>query len=135
MLWKACAILLSASNLVASHFVLNIPTSLGFDDDNESQAPCGGFDPASRAAVTSWKTSGGAIGILSTHKNVTWEYKAALVADLNQWLPLTPTLRQTGTGNFCEPQIPGIEGSWLDQPAVLQVIQHGPEGALYQVCS
>jgi hypothetical protein len=133
MFFKPFAALMAISAMTRAHFVLTIPTSLGFDDDNEGVAPCGGFDANNRDNVTNWKIKGDAIAVLTTHESVTWEYKAALVSDLNHWVHLTPTLNQTGVGDFCEPQIPGLGGSWLNKPAVLQVIQHGPDGILYQV--
>jgi len=68
------------------------------------------------------------------HPVVTWEYKAALLWSLGDWKSLTPVLNQTaGVGYFCEPEMPGLR-EWVGLPAVLQVIQHGPDGDLYQVC-
>lgn len=82
--------------------------------------------------VTSWPISGGNVGILTVHPNVTWEFNAALLKNLTLWTSLTPVLNQTGVGEFCEPQIPAKK-EWIGQDGVLQVVQHGPEGALYQV--
>jgi len=133
---KLSQIFLSAGALFSvstAHFILNIPTSLGFDDDNEGVAPCGGFNIRNRNTVTNWKVKGDTIAVLTTHEESTWEYRVALLSNLHHWVHLTPTLNQTGEGDFCEPTIPGIGGSWLNKPAVLQVIQHGDDGALYQV--
>lgn len=115
-----------------AHFVLQIPTSLGFDDDMEGIAPCGGFNITARTNVTSWPIAGGNVGILTVHPSVTWEFKAALSKNLTAWTSLSPILNQIGVGQFCEPQIPAPQ-SFAGLDGVLQVTQHGPEGDLYQV--
>ncbi|KAH7327214.1 hypothetical protein BKA65DRAFT_554771 [Rhexocercosporidium sp. MPI-PUGE-AT-0058] len=117
-----------------SHFVLQIPTSLGYDDVNEATAPCDTFNPTDRSGtITNWTVGGYPVSVISTHSSVTWEYRVAKVSSPTVWTSLTPILTQTGTGHFCEPQIPGLgSASWLGVPAVFQVIQHAPDGALYQ---
>ena len=118
---------------VNAHFVLFNPVSLGYDDEHEDQGPCGTFDPTDRSTgVTDWPIGGNFINVLSTHTSVTWEFNAALISDVTNFVPLTPTLKQTGVGFFCEPQIPG-NPDWVGQDAVLQVVQRGPDGVLYQV--
>ncbi|KAH8650813.1 hypothetical protein BGZ60DRAFT_549991 [Tricladium varicosporioides] len=118
-------------SITNAHFVLEIPTSLGFDDAVEGTAPCGGFDPHDRTTVTNWPVKGAPVGLLTTHLAVTWEFRAALVCNLDHWVSLTPILNQTGFGEFCEPQIPGKK-SWIGEPAVFQIIQHSDDGSLYQ---
>ncbi|KAK1763047.1 hypothetical protein QBC33DRAFT_500201 [Phialemonium atrogriseum] len=122
---------LGAVTLSKAHFVLQIPTSLGFDDDAETESPCGGFDPQKRNNVTLWPVGGSAVGLLTTHSEATWDFKAAFLSDLETWVPLTGVLHQTGVGSFCEPVVPGDE-SWVGEEAVLQVVQHGHDGDLYQ---
>ncbi|KAF4627119.1 hypothetical protein G7Y89_g11035 [Cudoniella acicularis] len=135
MLFKSIkSVALIALGVVAiaeAHFVLQEPVSLGFDDDAEGTAPCGGFNASSRLNVTNWPTSGGAVGVLTTHTTVQWEYKVARLSNLTNWVSVTPTLNQTGVGNFCETLIPGKK-AWEGESGVLQVIQHGVDGALYQ---
>ncbi|KAH8879301.1 hypothetical protein GQ53DRAFT_44556 [Thozetella sp. PMI_491] len=117
---------------VLGHFVLQIPASLGYDDTNEAMAPCDTFDPTTRNPVTNWPVGGSAISVITTHTSVLWDYNAALVSNTSNWIRLTATaLNQTGVGFFCEPQIPGIT-AWIGQPVVLQVVQHAPDGLLYQ---
>lgn len=117
---------------VNAHFVLQIPTSLGFNDDSESTAPCGSFDPADRSkGVTDWKVGGDSIGVLTTHTSVTWEFNAALVSDINTWVPLVQSFTQTGVGTVCFSGVPGFS-AWVGKPAVLQVLAHSPDGILYQ---
>jgi hypothetical protein len=117
-----------------AHFILLSPISLGYDDARETEGPCGSFNPLDRSTgVTEFPLGGLAVNVITTHLTVTWEFNAALLTDVAKWVPLTPVLSQTGFGAFCEPQIPG-NPAWVGLDAVLQVIQHGPDGDLYQVC-
>ena len=127
------AVLLGLGAVTNAHFVLQIPTSIGYDDTLESTGPCGSFDPSDRSkGVTDWPIGGYPVSVLTTHTTVTWDFKASLLSDVGTWVPLTPVLDQTGVGFFCEPSIPG-NPAWVGQQAVLQVTQHGPDGVLYQV--
>lgn len=137
MFFKHLQIFLSLSAVVASHFVLQVPLSLGFNDTNEIISPCDSFDPLDRSGgVTDWPVAGSSIVVLTTHLDVVWEFKAALLSDVAAgapiWRPITLQLSQQGVGTFCEPQIPGpLE--WVGLDAVLQIVQHAPDGLLYQV--
>ncbi|KAK0713311.1 hypothetical protein B0T26DRAFT_742078 [Lasiosphaeria miniovina] len=124
--------LLGLAVSASAHFVLQIPTSLGFDDELEATGPCGSFDPTDRSkGVSGWSVNGGNVGVLSTHTSVTWELNVALLSAPTTWLPLVQTFAQKGVGNVCFAKVPGF-AAWADQDAVLQVIQHGPDGDLYQ---
>jgi hypothetical protein len=116
-----------------AHFVLQLPTSIGFDDSREDQGPCGSFDPTDRSkGITDWSVAGDNIAVLSTHTSVTWELNVALASSPGTWVPLVQPFAQRGVGSICFKAIPGFS-AWTGQPAVLQVIQHGPDGILYQV--
>ncbi|KAF3942010.1 hypothetical protein ABW19_dt0206763 [Dactylella cylindrospora] len=115
----------------AAHFVLQIPTSLGFSDINEVQAPCGGFDIKSRNTVTEWPLGGHPIGVVSTHPNAHWQIRAALLENTDEFVDLIPDIRQDGMGNFCLRSVPGY-ADWVGKDAVLQVIQTAVDGQLYQ---
>lgn len=113
--------------------MLQIPTSLGFDDTVEDQGPCGSFDPTDRSTgVTDWPVNGDVVAVLTTHTHVTWEVNAALLSDVTTWVPLIPDIDRSGVGTFCLPSVPGNQ-AWVGKDAVLQVIQTGPDGVLYQV--
>ncbi|KAH8879303.1 hypothetical protein GQ53DRAFT_44584 [Thozetella sp. PMI_491] len=116
-----------------AHFVLQIPTSLGYDDANEATGPCDNFDPTNRNTVTDWPVGGSSIGLLSTHPVVTWEINVALLgSDSLNWVSLVQNFDQTaGVGEVCFAGIPGFE-TWIDKPVVLQLKQHAPDGILYQ---
>lgn len=48
-------------------------------------------------------------------------------------MPISQDVDQTGVGNFCFGNVPG-NSAWVGQDAVLQVVQIGADGTLYQVC-
>ncbi|KAI9766119.1 MAG: hypothetical protein M1839_005026 [Geoglossum umbratile] len=124
--------LLGLTAVTKAHFVLQIPTNIGFDDDLEDQAPCGSFSPTDRSSgVTDWPTDGSSIALLTTHTQQIWHISAALLSDVTNFVPLIPDISQAGVGTFCLPQVPGIS-AWVGQDAVLQVIQNSVDGTLYQ---
>ncbi|KAH8655023.1 hypothetical protein BGZ60DRAFT_339493, partial [Tricladium varicosporioides] len=116
----------------SAHFVLQIPTSLGFDDTIESTGPCGGFTATDRSTgVTSWPVGGSSISVLTTHTTATFSIKAALLSNPTNFVPLVNDISQKGVGTVCFPSIPG-NSAWAGQDAVLQIIQNGADGILYQ---
>ncbi|KAK6511728.1 hypothetical protein TWF481_000634 [Arthrobotrys musiformis] len=128
---SVCLAVAAALPLANAHFVLQIPTSLGFSDINEVQAPCGGFDIASRNKVTNWPIGGYPIGVVSTHPNAHWQIRAALLENTEEFVDLIPNIVQDGLGNFCLTRVPGI-ADWVGKDAVLQVVQRAVDGELYQ---
>jgi hypothetical protein len=127
--------LLGFAAISSAHFVLQVPTSLGFDDVKEDIAPCGGFDIAADKVVTDWPLSGGHIQVISTHVKAKWDIRAALLSDVANFTDMLPTIAQEGLGTFCLPTVPGI-AAWKGKEAVLQIIQTATDGKLYQVsCS
>jgi hypothetical protein len=130
-LWHvAISALAGVSN---AHFVLQIPTSIGYTSALEGTAPCGSYSPTDRSkGVTNWPLGGSAVKVLTTHSHSTWDFKIALLSNTASWIPVTRVLDQSGVGYLCEPQIPGL-AAWVNQDAVLQVIQHATDGDLYQV--
>ena len=115
-----------------SHFVLQSPTSLGYDDAREGTSPCGSFDIANRDNVTRYPLEGFPIHVLTTHPKATFRYRVATVSNLDNWTDLIPPVAQTGVGDFCLPKVPGIE-SLVGQSVVIQVTQGAVDGMLYQV--
>lgn len=71
--------LLSLLPLVASHFTLDYPTSRGFDEDIEDQAPCGGFN--SVGARSQWNFNDGKVQIDSHHDTATVNIYIAYTQD------------------------------------------------------
>ncbi|EGX45653.1 hypothetical protein AOL_s00169g259 [Orbilia oligospora ATCC 24927] len=133
MLSKLIAIA-SISSLARAHYFLQSPPSIGFDDVKLTETPCGGFDATDRSGgVTEWPVSGFPFSVITTHLDVIWTFKAALLSDVSNFIDIYPNVRQTGISEFCLPALPGIE-AWIGQDAVFQVVQQAPDGYLYQ-CS
>jgi hypothetical protein len=133
---------LAASPLLAAlvsqssaHFLLNYPPTIGFADDLESTAPCGSFTvDFSTNNLTNFYVGGSEVSVTSVHPQAYWLFRATLGSNqsTNNWTQLMPIVQQTGLGKFCEPAVPA-PGSWADQRGILSVMQHGPDGILYQV--
>ncbi len=129
----AVAVVVAGLAAVArAHFVLEVPTSVGWDDDLQDQGPCGGFNATDRTNVTDFAVSGSPVALITTHDESSFEYRAAKLSNITHWVSLTQMLMQKGEGDFCEPLIPGIK-EWVGQDAVLQLIQRSVMGTLYQV--
>lgn len=110
-------LLLAFASLGVAHFVLEVPTSIGYEDIKEASPPCGGFDITSRAAVTEWPLAGAPLKIISTHPQSRYTIQATLFSDaagasgnnLN-FTKMVPHVMQSGRGGLCLPAVPGIAG-------------------------
>ena len=124
------------SRPLGAHFLLNAPPTLGFDDDNEGEAPCGGFDvDFDKGKVTDFHVGGDAIAVRSTHPEANWLFRATMEEDAKgNWTNLLPVVSQTGLGNYCEKDLM-LPSLWAGSRGVLQIVQHGPDSTLYQVSS
>jgi len=116
----------------SAHFVLQIPSSIGFSDVNEGTAPCGSFDITSRANASNWPVAGQPVAALTTHPESIFQIRAALENDTNNFVELIPPFVQTGLGYWCLTAVPGV-AAWEGLPAVVQVVQFAADGDLYQV--
>lgn len=117
------------------HFVLNYPNSLGFDDDNEGNGPCGGFDVTFGSNDTNVTVGSFAIASLTTHPQADWLFRATLstAAPFN-WTNILPVVSESGLGDFCLTGLT-VPSDFAGQRGVIQVIQDAVDGSLYQVCS
>lgn len=129
--------------LVSGHFVLQAPTSLGFPQVESlvAQAPCGSFDPTSRASVTDWPLNGGPISILSTDNALNATVFMALVDPAtNQPIPPLATalkFQMQGVGNACLPSVavPANNAALVGMNGFLQVVGDTADGPVFQVSS
>ncbi|KIW70577.1 hypothetical protein PV04_02833 [Phialophora macrospora] len=125
--------LLSAWALSASaHFILQYPNSVGFSDDDEGTSPCGGFDVTFSSNDSSIPVGGFPVSLLSTHPAADFLFRATT----DQQPPfnftnLLPVVSETGVGQFCLPALVA-PADFAGKPGVIQVIQDGPDGILYQ---
>ena len=85
---------------VCGHYTLDYPFTTGFDEDQEPNAPCGGFDPTA-TNLTAWPLSGGEIALDSHHPEMTLLFRAQLMGS-NSWVNLSDGfLLMTGLGELC----------------------------------
>jgi hypothetical protein len=134
--FKLASILSLALALSASaHFLVNFPTPLGSNIDNEDVAPCGGFTPSSSDNLTNFHVGGDAIGITTLHAQAFIIYMGMLGTSLSpaNWTSLIPTIEEFGLNSFCEPSI-SVPTSWAGSSGLLQVVQDAEDGVHYQVC-
>ncbi|EXJ68477.1 uncharacterized protein A1O5_08270 [Cladophialophora psammophila CBS 110553] len=126
------ALLAAASLCASAHFILQYPTSLGFDDGIEATAPCGGFDVTFNSSDDSIPVGGFPVSMLSTHPAADWLFRVTLdqKAPFN-WTNLLPVVSETGLGQFCLPQLVA-PAEFAGNKGVVQVVQNGPDGVLYQ---
>ena len=116
----------------SAHFILNYPNSLGFDDDKEGTAPCGGFDVTFNNA-SDFHVDGDAVAVTSTHPQADWLFRATLDKTASgNWTNMLPVVSESGLGQYCEPSLI-TPGDWAGSQGIVQVVQHGPDGLLYQV--
>lgn len=128
-------LLLSAAVLAPSahaHFTLTHPTPLLSLPSSQDEAPCGGIAPSFQK-LTSYYVGGEAIALVSTHPQVNILIRATLDPDATgNWTNLFPVVKQSGIGSFCEPLVP-VPAAWVGKKGIIQVIQSGVDGLLYQV--
>ncbi|KAF3941994.1 hypothetical protein ABW19_dt0200693 [Dactylella cylindrospora] len=123
---------LSLASIASAHYFLQSPPSIGFDDTTLTEAPCGGFSATDRSGgVTDWPINGYPFSVVTTHLDVVWTLKAALLSDVSNFVDIYPNVHQTGISEFCLPAIPGV-AAWVGQEAVFQVVQKAPDGDLHQ---
>jgi hypothetical protein len=114
------AILFLAERTTA-HFLLNYPTSLGFDDNNEDTSPCGGFTP-SFGSTSSYHVAGDAIALTTLHPQSKFLFRATLDPTASEnWTNLLPIVGEYSLGAFCEQDVP-VPAAWAGKQGVLQVI-------------
>ena len=117
-----------------AHFNLNAPPSIGFDEDNEGIAPCGGFTPDFSKNVTDFHVGGEPVATFLGHPQGNWLYRASLDQKAGgNWTQLFPIVQQSGLGAFCEPSI-AVNPSWAGKQGILGVVVDTQDGILYQVC-
>ena len=115
---------------VFAHYTLDYPPTSGFDEDQEPNPPCGGFNP-SLSNLTAWPLSGGAIAIDSHHPQMTILYRAQLMGS-KSWVNLTDGfLVMKGLGELCINALP-VPGNWSGKVGVVQTIAQPSDGILYQ---
>jgi hypothetical protein len=129
---------LSFLPLTLAHFNLNFPKTRGFNDDNEGNFPCGGFDDVSKER-TDFPIGGGPIQLVMGHPQTNVAVYMAIGDNPGSGFSIVakPQLMVEGLGNFClgSVTIPKDLNVTAGTKATIQVVTnaHG-SGGLYQVC-
>ena len=115
-----------------SHFLLNYPTSLGVDDNNENSSPCGGFSPTFTTA-SDFHVGGDSIALTTLHPQSNFLIRGTLDATASgNWSDLFPIFAEYGLGAFCEASV-AAPAAWAGSRGVIQVLQDAEDGVHYQV--
>jgi hypothetical protein len=121
------------AGLTTAHFLLNYPPTLGFDDDNESIAPCGGFPVVFNSSDVQVQADGFPIALKSTHPEADWLFRATLSqSEPFNWTNLLPVVHETGLGDFCIPDFK-VPAEFVGHSGLLQIMESAVDGVLYQV--
>lgn len=132
------AVLLGLSAVAKAHFTLEVPAPIGpYSDVDLIKGPCDGYDPTTVTTFQDYPWRGQGWGLITTHPSVIWEFNAALFSTVTKsqssFVPLAENAKQnTGTGFLCLGPVPGKK-EWVGQKAIVQIIQHAPDGALTTV--
>ena len=122
---------LALASVATAHFVLNYPTSRGFDDELEPQAPCGGFNTVN-STRSSFQLSGGQYQINSRHATANVEVHFSSNGQ-NFSSQAVQSYTITGLGTACL-SLPQLSGYSAGDNATLQVVYRAASEneALYQ---
>jgi hypothetical protein len=128
------ALLVFLASTASAHFVLNTPTSVGFDEDKSTQGPCGSFDVKNRTTVTQWPVNGGELAILSVDNAINATVNFAMAGNTTMFTPGIK-FNMVGTGDLCLPAVkpPASMQNMVGMQAVLQVRGNTADGVVFQV--
>lgn len=126
--------------MAAAHFILQYPTSRGFDEEKMPDFPCGG-QPQSSTRTQIPLDGSFPLALTMGHVQTALEVLLALGTDpgTNYNITLVPTFQITGLGAFCLPHVDMSEQAigvniTDGMNATIQVQSNGdPMGGLYAV--
>ncbi|RDA94366.1 hypothetical protein CP533_3769 [Ophiocordyceps camponoti-saundersi (nom. inval.)] len=118
--------------LAAAHFTLLYPPSIGFSDDNEDKAPCGGFDPDFSKPAFDFHVGGEPLAMRLTHTQGNWLFRATTDQKAGSgWKQMFPIVMQSGIGDFCEPAV-AAPSDFEGKKGVVSVVSSAADGTLFQ---
>lgn len=130
----ALPLFLLLARFTSAHFMLNYPPPIGaFSDENQPNAPCGGYTPNfSTNNVTDFHVGGDAISTLLAHPQANFLYRITTDEKAQgNWTEIYGIVQQSGLNNWCAPKV-SVDPSWVGKKAVLSVVCNAPDGLLYQ---
>ncbi|KAI2602785.1 hypothetical protein GGR54DRAFT_468050 [Hypoxylon sp. NC1633] len=135
MITVATAVLLLAGGIRA-HFTVQHPGAIGqFNDDEEPNAPCGGYTPdLNSVPIVDFHVDGDFIVTTLTHAQGNWLYRINTAPTSGgNWTQVYPIFQQTGQGTFCNPHFT-IPHEYIGKKAIFGFVSSAVDGLLYQ-CS
>ncbi|KAI0132409.1 hypothetical protein BJ170DRAFT_247525 [Xylariales sp. AK1849] len=119
--------------IATASFTLNNPMPIIITPSNTT-LPCGGFNIANGTTVTQWPVNGHDVSVSVKDFSSFFDFKAALLSDLTNWVSLRSTITISLSGTYCWSRIRGYS-EWMGQDAVLQVIQYVGNGVYNYQCA
>lgn len=130
---KSFALVSALCSVTSAHFLLNYPPSIGFSDDDEGKAPCGGFTPDFSKQLFDFHVGGEALSMKLTHPQGNWLFRVTTdQKGETDWVQVNPILQQSGLGDFCQPEVT-VPSNYTGKKGVVGVVSSAPDGLLYQV--
>lgn len=124
---------LAFTALTSAHFVLDWPPTAGFDDDNESNSPCGGATVSVNSSSPQVNVDRFAASITVTHPSGNFAFYATTdTQEPYTFTKISQNVTSGAIGNFCENYL-SVPESFAGKAGVLQVIDTSIDGVLYQV--
>ena len=120
--------------LAAAHFELNYPKPIGFKEDTEYTAPCGGYTPDfSKDKLVDFHVGGDSLAMTLTHPQCNWLFRVTTDEKAEKdWEQIFPIVQQSGLGAFCEPSVT-VPEKYIGKKGVLSIVSDAVDGLLFQV--
>ncbi|KAG5985004.1 hypothetical protein E4U55_002111 [Claviceps digitariae] len=129
---KSLTVLSTLCSIASAHFILKYPKGAIFDDDTESQGPCGGSLPDFSKTLTDFHVGGDALAMKFTHPQGDWLFRVTTDQKAESgWEQIFPIVQQSGMGDFCEPAVT-VPSSYSGKKGILSVVSSATDGMLYQ---
>ncbi|KAK5989686.1 hypothetical protein PT974_07941 [Cladobotryum mycophilum] len=122
------------TTLASAHFLVNTPPSIGFDDNKEGTAPCGGFTPnlQDTGKLVDFHVGGDAISVKLTHNQGNWLFRVTQDPKAaSGWEQIFPIVMQSGLGDYCVPHVT-VPDSYVGKKGIIGIVSNAPDGLLYQ---
>lgn len=112
-------------SLSSAHFLMEYPTSRGFNDDTIGTFPCGGFNVVNTTR-TKWPLTGGEIALTMADSSTNIEVLIGLGNNVGDGFNtvIRSTFAETGKGAFCMTGF-YLPSSYNGMNATIQVVTNG----------
>lgn len=130
---RSFAVLTALCGVASAHFKMLYPDSIGWEDEKEDTAPCGGFTPDFTKNVVDFHAGGDSLGMSLFHSQSNWLFRVTLDQKAESgWEQIFPIVQQSGLGFFCEQGIT-VPEKYIGQKGVIGIVSAASDGLLFQV--